>query len=192
MADPAGDIGPNIRRRRQALGLSLDALAQSSGVSATMLSEVERAVKNPTVKLAYQIARALGCTLTDLLEEAPIRSVSVVRADERRRLIDPDSGVVRYGLAPELLGNHLEIAWYSLPPGQSSGELDANRPGVVELVTVLSGTLTLQRGGQRGGETHLLHAGDTITYGPQTTTEYRNDGAEPCEILLLGDASKAS
>lgn len=187
MADPAGDIGPNIRRRRQALGLSLDALAQSSGVSATMLSEVERAVKNPTVKLAYQIARALGCTLTDLLEEAPIRPVSVVRAGERRRLIDPDSGVVRYGLAPELLGNHLEIAWYSIPPGQSSGELDANRPGVVELVTVLSGRLTFRR----GGETHHLTAGDTITYGPQTTTEYCNDGDESCEILLLGDASKA-
>lgn len=187
MTDPAGEIGPNIRRRRQALGLSLDALARASGVSATMLSEVERSVKNPTVKLAYQVARALGCTLTDLLDEEPILPVRVIRSGERRRLVDPDSKVVRYGLASQLLGDHLEVAWYTIPPGQSSGELDANRPGVVELVTVLRGKLTFML----GGEQHTLGAGDTITYGPQTTTEYRNDGIEPCEILLLGDTSKA-
>ena len=44
--------------------MTLEALAATSGVSATMLSEVERAVKNPTVKLAWQIARAL-----DLIEK---------------------------------------------------------------------------------------------------------------------------
>jgi transcriptional regulator with XRE-family HTH domain len=185
--DPASEIGPSIRRRRQALGLSLDALARQSGVSATMLSEVERSVKNPTVKLAYQIARALGCTLTDLLEADPVRPVRVVRADERRKLVDPDSNVTRYGLASELLGNHLEVAWYALPPGTTSGQLDANRPGVVELVTVLRGELTFELGGER----HVLGPGDSITYGPQTTTEYRNDGSEACEILLLGDSSKS-
>jgi transcriptional regulator with XRE-family HTH domain len=187
MTDPAGEIGPNIRRRRQTLGLSLDALARASGVSATMLSEVERSVKNPTVKLAYQVARALGCTLTDLLNEAPIQAVRIVRSEDRRRLVDPDSNVVRYGLASELLGNDLEVAWYSIPPGESSGELDANRPGVVELVTVLGGRLTFVL----AGEERVLEAGDTITYGPQTSTEYRNNGDEPCEILLLSDASKS-
>ena len=188
MSDPAGEIGPSIRRRRQALGLSLDALARQSGVSATMLSEVERSVKNPTVKLAYQIARALGCTLTDLLEAEPVQPVRVVRGDERRKLVDPDTRVTRYGLASELLGNHLEVAWYVLPPGTSSGELGANRPGVVELVTVLRGELTFELGGER----HVLQAADSITYGPQATTEYRNEGDDPCEILLLGDSSKAA
>ncbi len=42
MDDPAGDIGKNIRARRRALSLSLEALARRSGVSPTMLSEVER------------------------------------------------------------------------------------------------------------------------------------------------------
>ncbi len=189
MTDPAGAIGPNIRRRRQQLGLSLDALAKTSGVSSTMLSEVERGVKNPTVKLAYQIARALGCTLTDLLEEQPSSPVTVVRAEQRRALVDPDSGVVRHGLPARLLNNNLEIAWYSLPPGQSSGELSANRSGVIELVTVLGGTLTFVLGGER----YTLRPGDCVTYGPQTTTEYRNeDPREPCELLLLGDTSRVA
>ncbi len=186
--DPSADIGRNIRRRRQALGLSLDALARSSGVSSTMLSEVERAVKNPTVKLAYQIARALGCSLTDLLEAVPVAPVTVVRASQRRTLVDPDSQVTRHGLTSELLGKRVEVAWYELPPGQSTGELSANRAGVVELVTVFTGELTFLLGGER----YLLAAGDSVSYGPQTTCEYRNEGDEPCTVLLLSDSSKSA
>ena len=77
MSDPA-DLGSNVRRRRLARGLTLDQLACASGVSPTMLSEVERSVKNPTVKLAYQVARALGCSLSDVLDagEALMQNVA--------------------------------------------------------------------------------------------------------------------
>ena len=188
MSDPASAIGRNIRTRRQSLGLSLDALASASGVSSTMLSEVERARKNPTVKLAYQIARALGCTLTDLLESRPPTPVAVTRAAERRTLVEPNTGVERHALASSLLDQHLELVWYSLPPHQSTDELGANVPGLVELCTVLSGAAEVVL----GGKAHLLEPGDTISYGPQTTTEYRNPGDEPAEILLIIDSSKVS
>ena len=46
-------------------------------------------MKNPTVKLAYQVARALGCSLTDLLEDDGAPPPRVVRAAERRSLVDP-------------------------------------------------------------------------------------------------------
>lgn len=188
MSDPAGDIGKNIRARRRGLGLSLDALAKRSGVSPTMLSEVERSVKNPTVKLAYQIARALGCTLTDLLSERPRPSVTVVRADERRRLVDPESEVTRWGIRTTLLGEGLEVAWYELPGKRSSGEMSPNRPGVIELVTVLSGTLTLVL----GGEETRLSKDDSAMYAPSVVTEYRNDQPrKKCRFLLLSDSSKA-
>jgi transcriptional regulator with XRE-family HTH domain len=183
--DPSSNIGPNIRRRRQALGLSLDALAQASGVSSTMLSEVERARKNPTVKLAYQIALSLGCSLTELLDDSHAASVSLVRASERRTLLDPDTGVVRHGLRPGLLD--LEVAWYELPPHQSSGQMGPNRAGVVELITVLEGRAQVVL----GGEVHTLEAGDSISYGPQATTEYVNPSDAPARLLLIADRSKA-
>jgi transcriptional regulator with XRE-family HTH domain len=188
MADPSNNIGPNIRRRRQALGLSLDALAQASGVSSTMLSEVERARKNPTVKLAYQIALSLGCSLTDLLDDSELPAVSLVRANERRTLLDPDTGVTRHGLRPSLLGFglDLEIAWYELPPQQSSGQMGPNRTGVVELITVLEGRAQVVL----GGEVHTLEVGDSISYGPQSTTEYRNPGEVLARLLLIVDRSK--
>ena len=187
-ADPSTNIGRNIRHRRRALGLSLDALAQASGVSSTMLSEVERARKNPTVKLAYQIALALGCSLTELLEDGAVPTVSITRASERRTLLDPDTGVVRHGLRAELLDRHLELAWYELPARQTSGEMGPNLAGVVELLTVTEGRARIVL----GGNVHELGPGDSITYGPQTTTEYQNPGDVPTKLLLLIDTSKAA
>jgi transcriptional regulator with XRE-family HTH domain len=184
--DPAGSIGRNIRARRQDLGLSLEGLAETSGVSTTMLSEVERGRKNPTVKLAYQIALALGCSLTDLLDDPQGGRVSIVRAEQRKKLVDPGSGVVRHGLRSELFDRELELAWYELPAGESSGELRPNKQGVVEQSIVLRGRVEVVIGGM----VHRLGVGDSIVYGPQTTTEYRNPTGEPSELLLLIDTSK--
>ena len=102
MASHPGDLGPSIRRRRLALGLTLEALAGQSGVSTAMLSEIERGMKNPTVRLAYQIALALRCSLTDLVDNPPRHLVALGRAAERRTLVDPETAILRHGLRTEL------------------------------------------------------------------------------------------
>lgn len=181
------DIGANVRRRRQALGLTLDQVADRSGVSPTMLSEVERSVKNPTVKLAYEIARALQCSLTDLLSDEEAPGPEVVRREDRRTLEDPESGVLRHALSPAMLRRGLELVWYELPGGASAGEMAPNRRGIVEHLTVIAGELELVL----GGEARALRAGDSVTYGPQVTTEYRNRRRGRCEFLLLSDSTKA-
>ncbi|TPV96100.1 MAG: helix-turn-helix domain-containing protein [Myxococcales bacterium FL481] len=188
MDDPSGSLGANIRRRRQTLGLSLDALAQQSEVSSTMLSEVERSVKNPTVRLAYQIARALGCSLTDLLEDRSPTPVQITRADQRRTLVDPTSQVVRHGLTSQLASRQLEVVWYSIPSGQTTGEMGANRPGVLEHLIAVRGCVSVLL----GGKAYDLEPGDSITYGPQVTTEYSNRHGDACEIVLLSDSSRAN
>jgi transcriptional regulator with XRE-family HTH domain len=187
MSHPA-EIGANVRRRRQHLGLTLEELAEASGVSPTMLSEVERSLKNPTVKLAYQIARALGCSLTDLFEDEGAPPPVVIRAANRRSLVDAESGVERHALSPDMLRRGLELVWYVLPAGTSAGEMPPNRSGILEHVTVISGTLTLLL----GGEAQQLRKGDGITYGPQTSVEYRNAGRSTCEFLMLSDSTRAS
>ncbi len=63
-----------LRRLRRDRGWSLRTLAERSGVSAAMLSEIERGAKSPTVRLAYQIARALDCSISALLGDGPDRS----------------------------------------------------------------------------------------------------------------------
>jgi transcriptional regulator with XRE-family HTH domain len=183
MDQSAPEIGAQIRARRRLQGLTLEALAERSGVSAAMLSEVERSVKNPTVKLAWQVARALGCTLTEILDE-PGEGATLVRAADRRALVDQDTGIARYGVSTSLLSSALEVATYVLPAGASTGEMTPNRAGVVEHVIVVRGRLLLGL----GGEQIELTAGDHITYRPQTAVEYRA-GRGSCEFVLLSDRS---
>ena len=185
MQGAAPDIGTQIRSRRRDQGLTLESLAERSGVSAAMLSEVERSVKNPTVKLAWQIARALGCSLTELLDE-PEPAATLVRSGDRRAIVDPESGVRRYGVSTPLLGRALEVATYELPAGAGTGEMPPNQVGVVEHLVVTRGELRLRLGDQL----ERLEAGDHITYWPQTAVEYRA-GSEGCEFLLLSDRSGA-
>lgn len=161
---------------RRAQKLTLKDLAERSGVSVGMLSEVERGTKNPTVRLAYDIAQALGCSISTLLE-GPMGA---------GLLHDPGSGVRRESHANELLHGRLEVVIYTLEPGASSGEMAPNRPGTLETVVVLDGELDLLL----DGEARRFIAGESVGHGVQAT-EYRNaSDAEPCRFLVLVDTSR--
>src|SRR4051812_50221530 len=77
-------IGPRVRALREAMDLSLRDLAERSGVSAPMLSQVERGETSPTLQVAGKIAAGLGLRLSQLLRLEEGSVFSVVRADERR------------------------------------------------------------------------------------------------------------
>jgi transcriptional regulator with XRE-family HTH domain len=62
-------IGINIRKRRDALGLSQEALAHESGIHRTYISGLERGIRNPTVTIVQSIAVALDISSSKLLEE---------------------------------------------------------------------------------------------------------------------------
>ena len=78
-------IGPRVRALREAMDLSLRDLAERSGVSAPMLSQVERGETSPTLQIAARIAHGLDLRLSQLLRLDEGGVVSVVRAAERRR-----------------------------------------------------------------------------------------------------------
>ena len=81
--DRGRDRRPRVRALREAMGLSLRDLAERSGVSAPMLSQVERGETSPTLAVAARIAAGLELTLSQLLRLDEDRHVVVVRAGER-------------------------------------------------------------------------------------------------------------
>lgn len=190
---PSTDAGlpAAIRERRTALGWSLRALSERSGVSAGMLSDIERGAKSPTVRLAYQIARALGCSITDLLdaEEGAGRGPAAdggAAVARSRVLDDPRAGVERRSHPSPLLHGRLEVAEYRLAPGASIGPLEPNRPGTVETAVVLSGTLELVL----DGAVTPVPEGSNASHGV-ATTEYRNPSAsDDTRFLVLVDTSR--
>src|SRR3979409_850122 len=78
-------IGPRVRALREAMDLSLRDLAERSGVSAPMLSQVERGDTSPTLQIATRIAAGLELRLSQLLRLDEDGAVTVVRRAERRK-----------------------------------------------------------------------------------------------------------
>lgn len=170
------ELGSRIRKWRQRSGWSQRELANQSGVSLAMISAVERGAKNPTVRLAYDIAQAFGCSISELLEGGPGAGP----------YWDPESGVRRESHANPLLHGRLEVVVYTLEPGASTGVMAPNRAGTLETVVVLDGALALTL----DGEVRALEAGASWGHGVHAT-EYRNvSDAEPCRFLVLVDTSR--
>ena len=168
-------FGARIRRLREAMELSLRNLAERSGVSAPMLSQVERGETSPTLAVAERIAGGLELTLSQLLRLDETDGVSVVRVADRRRGGGPRH---RYEvLTPPLPGLRAEVSLHSLAPGASTGERGdppMHEPGSRETAVVLSGRLRLAC----AGVTHDLGPGDAVTFDADLPHHFENPGEE--------------
>src|SRR3954466_9658901 len=114
--EPQVHIGPRVRALREAMDLSLRDLAERSGVSAPMLSQVERGETSPTLAVASRIAAGLDLRLSQLLRLDEESSVSVVRAADRRR----GGGAAGHDfeiLTPPLPGQRAELSRHVLAAG---------------------------------------------------------------------------
>jgi transcriptional regulator with XRE-family HTH domain len=172
-----------VRERRRTLGLSLQQLAERSGVSAAMLSEVERGRKSPTLRIAAQIADGLEVAVSELLDGAPAPRLRVRRRADRPRLIDEKSAIERHLLAPSLLANGIEVVWYVVPPGSESGTFAPRQSGALSHATVVRGTAEFDA----AGEHIVLRPGDSIDFPGNITHKFRNSGRAACEFLLVVD-----
>lgn len=177
------EIGGNIQTRRNQLGWTLAELSKRSGISAGMLSDIENGRKNPTIRSVSQIADALGTTISDLVDESPSCGRNILRAKERHKLVDPETGVEREELAPAFRCRGVEVVLYRLPPrGETSG-FQPHATGVGEHITILRGAITCYV----GEEQFELGEGDSATYEPIAVHGFRNLTDEECEVLLVID-----
>jgi transcriptional regulator with XRE-family HTH domain len=178
-------IGPRVRALREAMDLSLRDLAERSGVSAPMLSQVERGETSPTLAVASRIAAGLELRLSQLLRLDEESSVSVVRRAERRR----GGGAAGHAfeiLTPPLPGQRAELSRHVLAPGATTGgegDPPMHEPGSREIAVVEAGTVTLHI----DGVDHALGEGDTVTFDADLAHRFENPG--PGEAVLLAVVS---
>src|SRR5881409_3494887 len=92
--DAGGDltsvVGENLRRLRTDRGLSLEKLAQASGVSRAMLGQIELGQSAPTINVLWKIAQALDVSFSALIAAPRAGETLVLRASEARRLTSQD------------------------------------------------------------------------------------------------------
>jgi len=155
------------------MDFSLRDLAERSGVSAQMLSQVERGETSPTLAVAARIASGLELTLSQLLRLDEGGTVSVVRADERLRGGSTARGHRYDVLTPALPGQRAEVSLHTLAPGASTGgpgDPPMREPGARETAVVADGGVTLIC----DGAAHELGEGDAVTFDADLPHHFEN------------------
>jgi len=189
VADPVDPlaIGARVKALREAAGLSLRDLAQRSGVSAPMISQVERGETSPTLTVAARIAAGLELRLSQLLRLDEDGAVTVVRAGGRQR-----GGNARRGHRFEVMtsgqpGQRAELSCHRLAPGGTTGASDdppMHEPGSRETALVQRGSLVLVCDGRR----YELGEGDCVTFDADLPHHFENETAAEAAFLAVVSA----
>ncbi len=183
-ASTDGGLGPRIRALREAMDLSLRDLAERSGVSAPMLSQVERGETSPTLQVAKRIAGGLELRLSQLLRLDEDGAVTVVRAGERRNGPVAIAGHSYEILTPPLPGQRAELSRHTLAPGAVTGgpgDPPRHEPGSRETALVERGRVVLFCDGER----YELLDGDCVTFDADLNHHFENPGHEEAVLLAV-------
>jgi transcriptional regulator with XRE-family HTH domain len=181
-------IGARVKALRESEGFSLRDLAERSGVSAPMLSQVERGETSPTLTVAARIAAGLELRLSQLLRLDETGAVTVVRASQRQRGGDKRGGHSFEVLTSSQPGQRAELSRHTLAPGGATGAPDdppMHEPGSRETALVERGSVVLVCDGQR----YVLEEGDCVTFDADLPHHFENPSERDADAEFLAVVS---
>lgn len=179
-------LGPRVRGLRQEQRMTLDGLAERSGVSRAMLSKIERGETSPTLVVAARVAGALGLGLSELVGASQRRRRAVVtRRTERVVFEDERSGVVRELVSPPFENRRFELVRHVLPVGAATGTLPPYPTGVEKQLVVEAGRLRVDV----ADEAFELAKGDGLFFEADVTHQFVNVGRSECRYYLVVTAA---
>jgi len=176
------NLGKRVRKLRADRGWSLEELANASGVSRSMLSEVEREKANPTLTVTFRIARAFGMTLQELIESAETSAskIQVIRANDRNQVYRSDKQCEIRTLSPLNLEKDVEFYELSLKPGGALRS-QPHFEGTREFLTVEEGSVRIES----DQDTDDLTKGDSGTYRADVPHAIVNTGKGDALVFLV-------
>jgi transcriptional regulator with XRE-family HTH domain len=183
---PAADsitrqLGHRLKHLRQQRGWSLETLAGGSGVSRSMLSQIEREQANPTLAVALRIARAFGMSLGELVEvPGATPQISVIRSADRTFHYHSDAHCDLRTLSPLHLEKDVEFYELRLKKGGALRSA-AHFQGTTEYLTVSAGTVRVDS----GGDSETLQTGDSASYRADVPHAICNTGPGEAVLYLV-------
>jgi transcriptional regulator with XRE-family HTH domain len=177
-------VGQRVKALREAMQLSLRDLAERSGVSAPMLSQVERGETSPTLSVAARIARGLDLTLSQLLRLDEAAHVVIVTKDQRRQGPSKAKGHRYEMVTPPLPGQRVMLSVHTLDPGASTGgegDSPIHEPGSRETLLVEKGSLDLMIDSER----RTINEGDSVTFDADLPHHFENPTKSATTFLAV-------
>lgn len=172
-------IGKNIMSQRKLKKLSLDELAKRSGVSKSMLSQIEKDKTNPTIVTAWKIARALDLSIQDLMDTGSSNIIEVIRYNDAPVIYSEDKLCEVRIKSPIHMTDNLELYQMIFKPGGKNISTP-HFPKAEEFLTVISGQIKVTS----GNYSTLLNKGDTARYKADVEHIIENVSTEDSEAFL--------
>lgn len=172
-------LSVNLKKIRAQRNLSLDSLAELTGVSKSMLGQIERGVVNPTISTVWKIADGLKLSFTTLISDEE-RAVDIVRREELRPFLGEDQGFRTYPIFPFDAGRRFENYMSEVKPG-SSLRAQAHPALTQEFITLFTGTLEVDT----GHGIYQLSPADSIRFQADVPHGYRNTGRDTVLLSMV-------
>lgn len=172
-------IAENLKKLREERKLSLDDVAKLSGVSKSMLGQIERGEVNPTVSTVWKISNGLKISFTQLMSR-PESDIELVYKSEIQPLIEDNGKFRNFPVFPFDSTRRFEM--YTLEI-DVEGYLDAEAhpQGTQEFITVFSGEITINV----NGEDFVITAGNSMRFKADIPHTYKNLGEGICELSMI-------
>jgi transcriptional regulator with XRE-family HTH domain len=183
-------IASRVRQLRAGRALSLDALAERSGVSRSMISLIERGETSATAVVLEKLAAGLDVALAALFEPPDRPPHPVVRRSDQAVWRDPGSGYVRRNVSPSGQLTPIQIVEVEFPPGAHVAyETGGRQPTIHHQVWVLEGAIDVTV----GTDAYALRAGDCLAFALDRPTAYRNRTRRRARyaVVIVAGASRA-
>lgn len=175
-------IAARVRQIRGERGLTLEGLAETSGVSRSMISLIERGESSPTAVVLEKLATGLGVMLPDLFDAPSPPSDPVSRRADQIEWRDPGTGYLRRNVSPSGFPSPIQIVEVVFPPGARVAYETGARPGVThQQIWVLQGLIEVVLGEAR----FELSAGDCLALVLDRPIAYHNPTSRPARYAVV-------
>lgn len=172
-------VAKNIRRLREENKLSMDELSKLSGVSKSMLAQIERGEGNPTISTLWKLSNGMKVPF-DALTVRPKNPYEIVKTSELQPLLEDGGKVKNYSIFPD--DENRRFAVYYLELGEGSyWESEPHLKGTTEFITIFSGRIEIRADGQR----FSVGKGESIRFKADSAHSYRNTGDEAAILHMI-------
>ena len=173
------EISKNIYEYRKRKGLTIKELAQLTGVTSSLLSQIEKGTANPSINTIKQISNALEIPLFNFFINDSYTENLVVRKDKRKKMVFSEDDSFSYELLTPNLQGDIEFVLMTIPPNESSSSEQFSHKGE-EVAYVMKGEVDLHM----MNTVTELNCGDSVKIPSLSQHKWENRSNEECQVIF--------